>query len=129
MFLRFIGTDIDIRTGQPTGLLTMAYDLRDSDELNTADAVQLLAHLDWIQKEIPIPTRFARRRNSFHKETHGVSWVKAESTEFVRHLYAIADILGRCGIVIDIVRTARPGYVVYEDDCQVVAEPFHGKND
>ena len=103
-------------------------DLRDSGEMNVADATQLLAHLDWIQKEIPIPARFARRRNGYHKEAHGVSWVKAEATEFVRHLYAIADILQRYDTSVEVVRTTRPGYVVYEDDWQLVAEPFHGEN-
>lgn len=128
MFLRFIGTEIDLRTGQPSGLMTLAYELRDSVKINLADAAQLQAHLAWIQQTIPIPTRFARRRNGYHKEAHGLSWVKADSGEFVRHLHAIADILARCDISVDVVRTARPGYIVYEDDWQVVAEPFHGES-
>jgi hypothetical protein len=108
--------------------MTLGHDLRGSGEMNVADAEQLLGHLDRIQQEVPIPTRFARRRNGYHKETHGVSWAKAESTEFVRHLYAIADIVRRYDASVDIVRTTRPGHVVYEDDWQVVAEPFHGKS-
>jgi hypothetical protein len=126
VLLRFVGPDIDPRTGQPTGLMTLAYELGDSGDINHADAMQLHAHLEWIQKTIPIPTRFARRRNGYHKETHGLSWVKAEAGEFVRHLHAIADILARYDTVV--VRTARPGYIVYEDDWQVVAEPFHGES-
>lgn len=127
MFLRFVGTDLDLRTGQSTGLMTLAYALRDSGDLNIADTDQLHAHLGWIQRNVPVPTRFARRRNPYHKETHGVSWAKATAVEFVRHMHAIADILGRYDTGVDIVRTSRPGYVVYEDDWQVVAEPFHGE--
>lgn len=127
MFLRFVGHDLDPRTGQPVGLMTMAYALRNSGDANVADADQLLAHLDWIQCSVPIPTRFARRRNPYHKETHGVSLAKATAVEFVRHLHAIADILGRYDMAVDVVRTTRPGDVVHEDDWQVVAEPFHGE--
>ncbi len=127
MLLRFVGHDLDPRTGQPIGLMTLAYGLRNSGDTNVADADQLLAHLDWIQCSVPIPTRFARRRNPYHKETHGVSWAKATAVEFVRHLHAIADILGRYDIAVHVVRTTRPGYVVHEDDWQVVAEPFHGE--
>jgi hypothetical protein len=128
MFLRFVGSDIDERTGQPVGLIAIAYELRDRGALNAADETQLLAHLHWIQTEIPIPTRFARRRNSYHKETHGLSWVKSEAAAFVAHLHAIADIARRNDCIIELQRTERPGYVVYEDEWQVVAEPFHGKN-
>ena len=128
MFLRFVGTDTDARTGQATGLMTIAYELRNAGVLDVADEAPLLAHLHWIQTEIPIPTRFARRRNGNHKETHGLSWVKSEATELIGHLYAIADIAGRHGHTIDILRTGRPGYVVYEDPWQIVAERFHGEN-
>ena len=128
MYLRFVGTDTDERTGQATGLMTIAYELRNAGALNLADETQLLTHLHWIQTEIPIPTRFARRRNGHHKETHGLSWVKSEATELIAHLYAIADIAGRHDRMIDVQRTARPGYVVYEDEWQIVAEPFHGEH-
>ena len=36
----------------------------------------------------------------------------------------MAAILGEHGIVVETLETERPGYVVYEDDVQVVAEPF-----
>lgn len=127
MFLRFVGTTLDPRTGQAAGLLTIAYDLRDSGELNAADEIQLHDHLRWIQNTVPIPSRFSRGRNVNHKETHGLSWVKCEAQELMRHLYAIADIAGRYGHTIETIRSDRPGYVVYEDAWQIVAEPFHGE--
>jgi hypothetical protein len=128
MFLRFIGTSIDERTGQPIGLMSVAYDLLHSAEVNIADESQLLSHLHWIEKEVPIPSRFARRRNAYHKETHGISWVRASATELVKHLYAIADIARRNDVPIEVVRSERPGYLVYEDVWQVVAEPFNDNN-
>jgi hypothetical protein len=36
----------------------------------------------------------------------------------------MAGILERNGICVKKIRTDRPGYVIYEDEWQVVAEPF-----
>jgi hypothetical protein len=36
----------------------------------------------------------------------------------------LKHILESHGIVVDVIKTNRPGYVVYEDDFQVAAEPF-----
>ncbi|HEY2344653.1 MAG TPA: hypothetical protein VGH80_02085 [Xanthomonadaceae bacterium] len=127
MFLRFVAADRDQRTGQPTGLLTIAYELLRSDDLIAAEADELRGHLTWLEVHVPVPTRFARKRNVSHKETHGLSWVKTCATEVVGRLYALSEIARRHGHSIDILQTARPCYVVYEDKWQIVAEPFHGE--
>jgi hypothetical protein len=36
----------------------------------------------------------------------------------------MADILGEYGVPVDVLRTRRPGYVVYEDAFQVASHPF-----
>jgi hypothetical protein len=127
MFLRFVIADRDTRTGQPTGLLTLAYLLLRSDELTDAESDELRDHLEWLEKHVPVPSRFARKRNVSHKETHGLSWVKAGAMDVVGRLYAMAEIAQRHGHPIETLQTARPGYVVYEDEWQIVAEPFHGE--
>lgn len=126
MYLRFIGDEIDTRTGQPVGLMSMAYALLREDAC-IGEATQLQAHVGWIETTVPVPTRFSRTRNAYHKNTHGIAWARADAREFVRHLYAIADILDRHDRAVRTVRSARPGFIVYQDDWQVVAEPFHGE--
>lgn len=53
----------------------------------------------------------------------------AESSagDAVRYLHAIADVARRHDYSVDVMQTERPGYIVYEDEWQVVAEPFHGE--
>ena len=34
------------------------------------------------------------------------------------------SILETQGVVVEVIETQRPGYVVYEDEFQIVAEPF-----
>jgi len=36
----------------------------------------------------------------------------------------LAELLDRYDVGIEIVRSERPGYVIYEDDAQIIAEPF-----
>ena len=109
------------------GLLTLAYRLLRSNDLTKEDDHELRRLVTWMETQVPIPARFARKRNVSHKETHGISWMKADATEAIRHLHFIADIVRRHGYPIDILQTERPGYVVHEDAWQVVAEPFHGE--
>ena len=36
----------------------------------------------------------------------------------------LAEVVRRCGHAVTELRTLRPGYIVYEDELQVIAEPF-----
>ena len=107
--------------------MTLAYQLLRSDNVLPTDEEQLAGHVQWIESHLPIPRRFARKKNVSHKHTHGISWLKPHATEVMAHMYAVADIAGKYGYHVQILRTDRPGYIVHEDDWQVVAEPFHGE--
>ena len=127
MLLRFVISDRDERTGQQTGLMTVAYRLLRAGDLLHGDEEELRSHTKWLETNLPIPTRFARKRNVAHKETHGASWVRSSALEAIRCLHAIADIARRHEYSIEVIQTERPGYVVYQDEWQVVAEPFYGE--
>ena len=53
-----------------------------------------------------------------------LSWFKDTAREHVAKVRTIATLLEARGVAVFTVATERPGYVVYEDDFQVVAEPF-----
>jgi hypothetical protein len=127
VLLRFVISDRDERTGQPMGLMTLAYRLLRSNSLTHAEDLQFREIVGWLESNLPIPARFARKRNMSHKHTHGVSWIRVSAIEVLTHLHALADLVRLQGYVIEILQTERPGYVVYEDQWQVVAEPFHGE--
>ncbi|MER8880819.1 hypothetical protein [Mesorhizobium sp. M0684] len=70
------------------------------------------------------PTRFSASRHPRAQET-AISWVKASADEHVRRLRLLVALVEEAGrIRIDELRTKRPGYIVFEDDHQVVALPF-----
>ncbi|GAB2499512.1 hypothetical protein GCM10027084_11140 [Pseudoxanthomonas sangjuensis] len=126
ILLRFVIPDRDRRTGQFTGLMSAAYDLLRAGDMPQAEEDELRRHVEWVETNVPVPARFARKRNVSHKQTHGISWVKADAVDLVSRFRAIAGIAERHGLVVELLQTDRPGYIVHEDAWQVVAEPFHG---
>ena len=83
----------------------------DADDLNELRA--------WFSKNLEKPTSFGRDKLRF-----GICWFKAESTEHISRIWEMVRILERNGIYVKKIRTDKPGYVVYEDEWQLVAEPF-----
>ncbi len=127
MYLRFIALEIDNRTELAKGLFTIAYELAKSKTLQEYELAELKEILKWFETNIPIPTKFSRKKNVSHRETKGISWIKATDTETVSKLYALKVIVERHGFLLEVIKTDRPGYIVYEDKHQVVAEPFKEK--
>lgn len=70
------------------------------------------------------PSCFSASRYPRAQET-ALSWVKATANEHVRRLRLLVSLVEQAGhLKIVELRTERPGYVVFEDDHQVVALPF-----
>ena len=83
----------------------------DADELNELRA--------WFNENLERPTSFGRR-----KLRRGICWFKTDSSEHISRIWEMVHILERNGIYAKQIRTGRPGYVIYEDEWQLVAEPF-----
>ncbi len=48
------------------------------------------------------------------------------ATEHLTRMHALAELLRARGLIVEVIHTDRPGHVVYEEECQVAAEPFRG---
>jgi hypothetical protein len=53
-----------------------------------------------------------------------VCWFKPTATEHIAKVREMSCILEQNGLYVRVIKEQRPGYVVYEDEYQVVAEPF-----
>jgi hypothetical protein len=51
--------------------------------------------------------------------------VQRLAVQHIRNVHEIAALLDAHGVAVEILSTDRPGYVVYEDGHQIVAEPFN----
>ncbi len=83
----------------------------DADELNELQA--------WFNHNLEKPASFGRDRLRL-----GICWFKTGATAHISRMWEMVQILERNGIYVKKVRTDRPGYVIYEDEWQLVAEPF-----
>jgi hypothetical protein len=83
----------------------------DADELNELRG--------WFGENLEKPNSFGRNRLRL-----GICWFKTGATEHISRIWEMARILERNGIYVKKIKTDKPGYVIYEDEWQLVAEPF-----
>jgi hypothetical protein len=83
------------------------------------DADGLNSLRTWFNENLEKPNSFGRGKHSL-----GISWFKVEASEHIARIWQMARLLERHGIYVKKIKTDKPGYLVYEDDWQVVAEPF-----
>jgi len=53
-----------------------------------------------------------------------ISWFKPTADECIKKMQEFAGILYAHDIPTKIIKSRKLGYVVYEDECQIVAQPF-----
>ena len=123
-FLRFVVSELDPDSGRRQGVLQAAFTLRDQGELSPEELAALSAVARWLGVNLPKPARFTRKRNNSHRTPVALSWFKDTAREHVAKVRIVAALLEARGIPVVTIATDRPGYIVYEDDFQVVAEPF-----
>lgn len=124
MLVRFVSSIPDPENSHaPAGLFMVAGWVRDREEAAAADLARLQLLRDWFNDNLDRPRRFNRSRRANRREK-AISWFRDSAVAHIRQAREMAAIVGASGYEIREIRTRRPGYVVYEDVFQVVAEPF-----
>jgi hypothetical protein len=123
VFIRFVVERLDAGSGRRQGLFQAAEELQRSDNLTTKDNEHLEVLLKWFSRHLKKPTRLSLSSRP-HRKPQAISWFKAAATLHISKMREFQTILERNGIHVEIVTTARPGYIVYEDRFQVAAYPF-----
>jgi hypothetical protein len=71
------------------------------------------------------PRKFTSAKPPYYrKRQNGLSWFKDSAPEHIRKMREMSALLEHHDIRVRMIKTTRPGYVVYEDEFQVVAVPF-----
>jgi hypothetical protein len=107
----------------PEGVLAVAYRLLDGSDLEAHDRERLEEIIGWFRKNLPIPNRFARSTKP-NTKPRAISWLKPSAAGHMSRMHELELVLSGYGYNVRQLRTSRPGYVVYEDEFQLVAEPF-----
>jgi hypothetical protein len=124
MFLRFsvVGPDHE-NTGQPLGEFQAGYRAVRGSLLTPENETRTLELLAWFDKHLDTPRRFAKARKP-SAQPKAISWFKPTALAHIAKARELVELLRPAGVEIVMSTTRTPGYVVYEDDFQIAAEPF-----
>jgi len=126
VFIRFAVDEKDEESLVPVGVFHALRKLEDSGVLGEAETAVAKQHYQWFKDNLKAPTKFTRSKSKapYRKKRKAISWFKDTAAEHLRRLRDINAILEQHDFRVRMITTDRPGYIVYEDDFQVAAEPF-----
>lgn len=117
MYLRFVvGIDSDLANRQ-NGLFTELQILKDDGMLLDYQIELAENTFKYFNENLPIPPYSSK---NIPKEA--VAWFKDTAKDFIGRMWDLVAILEQNEVNIRILKTERPGMILYEDDFQVVAK-------
>ena len=126
--MRFVASTRNIDSGVESGLsFEIAYAVAKHADTSAIDEEAIREQLAWFAHHLPIPSRFNRSRSKgyYRRKTKGICWFKSAASECLARMHILRQIVEAHGYHTVMLREDRIGYVVYQDEFQVVAEPFH----
>ena len=124
MLVRFVVKSLHQNSGRRQGLFQAAKELRESGALNADEWKRLERIGKWFDENLVRPPRMSVSRRP-HSKSQAISWFKSAATEHINKMREFQQVLEAHGIAVQMIRTRRPGYVLYEDEFQVTAYPFN----
>jgi hypothetical protein len=123
VYLRFAVYKLDEDSGEPRGIFQAVSDLSAAGLLTDYEETLYQEVWNWFRRHLKAPTRLARASSHSPKEV-AICWFKAEAREHIAQARQLVRILEDHDLRVSQLTTHRPGYIVYEDECQIAAEPF-----
>jgi hypothetical protein len=118
-YVRFVIGHKDEDSNVERGIFQAAAQALEWGTVTGTDADDLNELRSWFNANLMKPTSFGRNTLRL-----GICWFKTNATEHISRIWEMVQILERNGIYVRKIRTDKPGYVIYEDEWQLVAEPF-----
>jgi hypothetical protein len=126
MYVRFVVNEIDEDTGVERGIIQAMYRLWRSGALSVHEEAWWAEIRCWLNLDLDAPDRLARSRRP-GANACAISWFKAGATIHIARAREVCALLAQHNIASKMLTSARPGYIVYEDEFQVAAEPFRSE--
>ncbi len=125
MYLRFVVAEIHKTSSRELGGFHAVGSLRDSGKLQCYEEEHHDQIRQWFDENLEKPTRFTASKPPFYrKRDKAISWFKDTAHNHLARRRDLVAILEHHGVHVQMLTTDRVGYVVYEDEYQIVAEPF-----
>jgi len=116
MYLRFTGLRRLPDSPRSEGIFCLAYRLLRGDDLDRPLHAWLAEEVDWFDEHLDAPRHGVREQALF--------WFRAEARIVVSRAFSLSAALRAAGERLRVVRTERPGSIVWRDSHQVAAIPW-----
>ncbi len=125
MYVRFVVAEVDSDSERELGVFQALYRLRDDGKLYPYEEPHVDELRQWFNTHLERPTRFTTAKPPYYqKKNRAISWFKTSAQEHIAYIREMVAILENHGVSVRMIKRQRVGYVVYEDEYQIVAEPF-----
>lgn len=122
MFIRFVGGAINGDSHVEAGLFYTAYKVRNEHTLPDYDLDQLQDLFAWFDANLESPSDFRLKQG--WRRRRAICWFKSSAHEHLAKAREIIAVLESNDVHIRTIKSERLGYVLYEDEAQVFAQPF-----
>jgi len=119
MLVRFCLLRRDVESHSPLGVFQAAIALRDAGNLEPHEEDWLERDLGWLRVHLPSPDCLRTAGN--HR---AICWFRPTASDAIDKVRGIVALLMTRGVIVQMLTTAQPGTIVYEDEWQVVAKPL-----
>jgi hypothetical protein len=122
MFVRFVSGEIDCDSRLPAGLFRAVYKLLEEEWLTDYEYGALRDPMDWFEENLKTPYDYQLERAWLAERS--LCWFRSTAREHLQRAWEVVAILNERGIFMRMIKCKTPGYIIYEDQVQVLAYPF-----
>ena len=122
MFIRFVSSEVDEDSHVSAGLFCAAFKLLDEMVLSDHEYDAVADLMGWFRVNLRGP--FEYRLRSRWRAPRSICWFRCTAYEHLARARDLATILEDRDVFIRTIRCHKTGYVLYEDEIQVLAQPF-----
>jgi hypothetical protein len=123
MYIRFVIGVVDPDSGAETGIFQTLTELLDHEDIPAHTRDELHGVRDWFRRNLKAPRRLNRSRRP-HRIPKAICWFKPTAIEHIEKARSIVQALQELGVDVRMLKTNNLGYIVYQDEFQIAAEPF-----
>ncbi|MDQ0465068.1 hypothetical protein QO010_002852 [Caulobacter ginsengisoli] len=122
VFVRFVCFELVEGQRSRLGLFQAIRTARESDHASGWALAEVEDAITWFNENLEAPKHFSRKGGQ-----SALSWFKPAAEEHIRRMHGLKAALEDCGIHVEVLTTREPGFVLYEDEHQIAAEPLHNR--
>lgn len=123
MYIRFVINEFCHESNQRLGLFHAVRYMKDDNKFLDYELELAELTMEWFNNHLESPLDYLNAQK-FRKSDIFISWFKISAKEHISMVREFVVLLESKGVVVEQIRTDRPGKIVYSDDYQVFAKPY-----